>query len=240
MEKRILGCHGLRSIKTDKGMCVRGYAASYGVLSHPLPGNNGSTFRERIAKGAFDGVLADPKLDCVALWNHDQNMPLGRTTAGTLKLRSDSKGLAFDCDLPNTSYARDLYESVKRGDTNGCSFAFQLGQRNQDENWEEEEIEDEKDLGLRGKVVKALVRTIRNFQKLMDISLVTSPAYPGTSVDARNILVGAEVRSYVENRIHKLRAPQQRFGWYPSTEDPNAPDALEQKARRDLFDLILE
>jgi Escherichia/Staphylococcus phage prohead protease len=188
METRILQFRSnLRVRKTSGGLKVGGYAARYGVLSHNL-GN----FKERIAPGAFDQILRS-KPDVVALVNHDANKVLGRTTAGTLQLRSDSDGLNFDCDLPNTQTARDLHASVVRGDMNGCSFAFTLGDG--DDSFDEENDEEE-----RGK--RVIVRTIKNFSTLHDVSIVTTPAYPNTSVEPRN-LIAAEVRS----RIESFRSP---------------------------------
>jgi HK97 family phage prohead protease len=200
MEKRVQLYGGeVRASKSGNKMSVRGYAARYGVLSNPLPAGNGRTFRERIAKRAFDGVLAT-KPDVICTFNHSQDALLGRTSSGTLRLRADDQGLGFECDLPDTQAGRDTYELVQRKDV-GCSFAFELGERDQNWDEEEEEIEDEKDLGLRGRVAKAIrkiaVRTIKSFRKLHDVSIVASPAYPQTSVDARN-LVSAECRSYVE------------------------------------------
>lgn len=61
-----------------------------------------------------------------ALYNHDPNYVLGRTSAGTLTLREDEKGLYFDVRAPDTQWGRDLYASVKRGDVNQCSFGFQV------------------------------------------------------------------------------------------------------------------
>jgi hypothetical protein len=189
-------------------MNVSGYAATYGVLSHDIKTRDGS-FKERIAKRAFDKVLRSNPPDVVATFNHSVNHVLGRTGAGTLQLRSDDTGLHFKCNIAPTSYGKDLYESVKRGDISGCSFAFELGERS-DESWEEEEIEDEKELGLRGKRGKQLVRTISNFQKLHDISIVTNPAYPGTSVDARHEMVAAECRSRVQQFVKRSAVPQRR------------------------------
>src|SRR5213082_2645903 len=122
MERRTLPAFEVRA-GGDKERRLSGYAARYGILSRELPGNNGTKFRERINRGAFDGVLAE-KQDVVMLLQHNVNLPLGRTTSGTLKLRADDKGLAFDCLLPNTSFAKDAYESAKRGDLSGCSFSF--------------------------------------------------------------------------------------------------------------------
>src|SRR5882724_9266601 len=198
MEKRILSnAHEIRANKTGDRMSVSGYAARYNVLSHMLkPG-----FKERIASGAFDRVLAT-KPDVVALFNHNPDQVLGRTTSGTLRLNADKVGLAFELDLPNTTIGRDVYESVKRNDLNGCSFAFALGER-MDEFSEEDEDEDERGLysSIKRKA-KQIIRTIRNFKQLLDISIVTTPAYPGTSVDARHELVAAECRSRVES-FHK-------------------------------------
>lgn len=198
MEKRFLESTELRASKAGERMVVRGYAARYGVLSHPIPVRGGRSFRELIERGAFDNVLADPNLDVVATFNHDMNAVLGRTTAGTLRLHADEKGLAFECDLPDTTAGRDVWTSIQRGDLNSCSFAFGLGARM--DSFDQEDVEDEEGDSLRGKVkrkVKQIVRRIRSFAKLFDISVVTSPAYPGTSVAARN-LVSAECRSRVE------------------------------------------
>lgn len=154
---------------TPKGKTVSGYAARYGVLSNMLNG-----FRERIQRGAFDAVLRTSP-DVVATFNHDVNKVLGRTPK-TLRLSSDAAGLRFECDLPNTTYAADLEESLKRGDMNGCSFAFGKLEAD-DQDFAEEQVDE-------GNV---MVRTIRNFRSLLDVSIVTTPAYPGTSVALRSL-----------------------------------------------------
>lgn len=241
MEKRVqLYAGEVRASKSGDKMRVSGYAARYGVLSKPLPAGNGRSFRERIAKRAFDSVLADPNMDCILTFNHDQDKILGRTTSGTLRLEGDDSGLRFDCDLPNTQAGRDTYESVQRGDLNGCSFAFELGERG--EEWNEEEMEDEKDLGLRGRIANAIktvvVRTIKSFRKLHDVSIVTCPAYPGTQVDARN-LVAAECRSHVERTAKPTSKtpPRGAIGVYFETD---ADDLARQNRRRQLLELVLE
>jgi hypothetical protein len=188
MEKRFFQLSELRASKSGSKK-VSGYAARYNVLSHMLPGE----FKERIAKRAFDKVLAGNP-DTVCTFNHDNNQVMGRTSSGTLQLRGDDYGLGFTCDLPNTSAARDLHELVTRGDVKECSFAFMLGDEDQDWN-EEDDLENERGSSV-GRAARVIVRTIKNFSKLVDVSLVTSPAYPGTQVDARNI-VTAEVRSRV-------------------------------------------
>ena len=204
MYERRIAASEVRANSTGKEMRISGYAARYNVLSTKL-GEGTNTFRERIASRAFDRILGT-KPDTLMLLNHDANLPLGRTSAGTLQLRGDGKGLAFECLLPNTQSGRDTHESIKRGDLGSCSFAFNLGKRSDGspmDEWEEEELEDEKDLGLRGKT-KTIVRTIRDFSSLMDVSVVTYPAYGSTSVAARHNVVAAEVRS----RLEAFRNPQ--------------------------------
>src|SRR5216683_5027231 len=236
MENRILGAHELRANKTGDKMLVKGYAARYGVLSQLIPPG----FRERIAPGAFKRILA-ANPDCVMLFNHDQNVVLGRTTSGTLRLREDSKGLAFECDLPNTQAGRETYESVQRGDLNGCSFAFKLGPDMDELN--EEDVEDDSVRGAVKRKICQVVRTIRDFANLFDCSIVTNPAYPGTSVDARNLVAAAEMRS----RIDAVRKPAQSHAGRQALvhrchvreqRQARVNSAIVRRRRRNLFDQV--
>lgn len=116
-------------------------------------------YYERIQPGAFDRALAELQ-DVRALFNHDPNHVLGRTKSGTLRLTTDSTGLRYDVDLPNTQTAKDLAESVNRGDVSGSSFAFSVTASGQ-------EIE------------RSDGQTYRNITdaNLFDVSVVTYPAY---------------------------------------------------------------
>jgi HK97 family phage prohead protease len=213
IERRVLPTSfEVRATKLTNGqMGVYGYAARYGVLSGKLPSGNTGYFRERIQTGAFDRVLRSNP-DVVCLFNHDANYPLGRTTSRTLALNSDEKGLRFACELPNTSYARDLHTSIERGDLSGMSFAFNLGQG--DDDWDEEDTDEG----------RCAVRSILNFSALHDVSVVTNPAYPGTSVDAldaRNIVAPVEVRS----RLTRKQSKRSRL--FASYGNASAEDAIE-------------
>jgi HK97 family phage prohead protease len=97
---------------------VVGYSSVYNSLSENLNG-----FRERVAPTAFLKSLRE-NADVRCLINHDPSLIIGRTTNRTLRLSSDSTGLRMACSLPDTSYARDLYASISRGDVNSMSFAF--------------------------------------------------------------------------------------------------------------------
>ena len=160
-----------------EGETIRGYAAVYNSDSEWMGG-----FYEQIAKGAFDDVMDN---DTRAYFNHDENLLLGRVSSGTLRLSSDERGLYYEVDLPNTSYAKDLVELMKRGDVNQSSFAFLI----ESDRWEERD----------GKTY----RIIEKVSRLLDVSPVAQPAYP----DATSELVtrnntpeseGAEVEVQAE------------------------------------------
>jgi HK97 family phage prohead protease len=150
--------------KADGSRVITGYAAMFNSLSSDLGG-----FKEVIRPGAFTQSLADGA-DVRCLFNHDENMILGRTSAGTLRLAQDEVGLRFECELGNQSYATDLYESIQRGDIDQCSFGFYC----QDDNW----IPTSEDPGVLREVTRADV---------FDVSPVTFPAYQSTSLAARSL-----------------------------------------------------
>lgn len=200
--------HETRATESGKERRLTGYAARYGVVSNPIPGGKSGSFRERILPGAFDGVVDSP--DTVMTMNHDQNILLGRVGARTLKLSTDSKGLKFDVLLPNSSWGQNAYEAVKRGDLKGCSFAF----ADVEDSWDKED-------GF-------LIRTIKKFRKLFDVAVVTTPAYAGTSISARNLVAAAEIRSRVE-AFESLTAtveltPEERLDWWCKAKGLNRND----------------
>lgn len=147
------------SAGADLAPRIDGYAARFDVLSEDLGG-----WRERIAPGAFQKAI--PRDDVRALQNHDENRVLGRNTSGTLRLREDASGLVNEISPPDTSYFRDLRESMRRKDVTQQSFGF----RARGYSWAKED-------GL-------LVRTVRDLE-LVDVSIVTFPAYTQTSASVR-------------------------------------------------------
>jgi len=148
------------SLSSTAGKLV-GYASVYGPLSEDLGG-----FRERIAAGAFQRTL-ESRADVRALVNHDSTLVLGRRSAGTLSLTSDSTGLRVEIDPPATTYANDLKELIARGDVSQMSFGFFV---NRDE-WI---LEDEQ-----------RVRIVHDLD-LIEVSVVTIPAYPDTTIALRS------------------------------------------------------
>lgn len=150
----------VRADEEGKPAKIVGYAAVYGTQSEDIG------FRETISKGAFEG--ADTS-DVRALFNHDSSKILGRTKSGTLRVSADEVGLRYEIDVPNTTYAADLLESMQRGDVNQSSFAFS----DVDDKWEERD-------GI-------WYREIMQIRQLYDVSPVTYPAYSDTSVALRSL-----------------------------------------------------
>ena len=151
--------------KADKPGAL-GYAAVYGQMTDL------GRFSEVMLPGLFRRALAE-KQDVRAHQNHDRNIVLGRTRAGTLQLEEDNIGIHFDCDFPDTQAARDLRTSMQRGDVDGCSVGFVVRKQN----WRE---------------VRQADGTLRDVRELvdadlLDISIVTNPAYEGTSCEARSL-----------------------------------------------------
>ncbi|MEM7810280.1 MAG: HK97 family phage prohead protease [Planctomycetota bacterium] len=147
-----------------------GYAAVYYV-----EGDARTEYRlwdtavERIARGAFDGILADTTVDVRALRNHDPDRILGRRSAGTLRLSSDDVGLRYEIDLAETTAGRDTATDVESRNITGSSFWFGNGRTTITER------EDGTTVYLR-----------ESFTELYDVGPVTFPAYEGTSVLTRS------------------------------------------------------
>ncbi|MDK3656259.1 HK97 family phage prohead protease [Staphylococcus pseudintermedius] len=151
----------LETIKAvdDEQMIVEGYALRFNTLSNDLGG-----FIETISPEALEQTdLSDVR----CLIDHDSSKVLGRTTSKTLELNIDDEGLHFRCQLPNTSYARDLYENIKLQNINQCSFGFILD--------DDGDAFEKRDDGL-------FKRTINKIKSLFDVSIVTYPAYNETDV----------------------------------------------------------
>ena len=155
-EKRTMGTIEVRESDGDE-MTLEGYAAVFNSETDL------GAFREVIRPGAFDDVMDN---DVRALINHDPNLILGRTSNGTLELSTDERGLKYKVKLGDQQYARDFYESVKRGDISQSSFAFTIDKQS----WNEERT----------------VRSVDKVRQLLDVSPVTYPAYAAATVQARD------------------------------------------------------
>lgn len=144
----------------DAEKVIEGYFALYEQETELFDG-----VFEIISKGAFDNTLNN---DIRALWNHNTQYVLGRSKNGSLQLQADEKGLFGIIKLPNTQYAEDLHELVKRGDIDQCSFGFNIL---------DEDLEELASGGYRWRIKEI---------DLHEISVVTFPAYENTTVQARS------------------------------------------------------
>jgi len=165
IERRTFTIKNVEARQAEDGtMRLSGYAAVFNEDSVPLP------FLERIAPGAFRKTLTETP-DVRLLINHE-GLPLARTKNKTLRLHEDETGLYMDADLPDTQAARDLYTLVERGDVDQMSFAFRVIRQK----WSED-------------------RSRRVLTELSlsdgDVSVVTYPAYPTTTVEAREQIAAA-------------------------------------------------
>lgn len=188
---------------------IGGYAARFNLPSQNLGG-----FREFIAPGAFNRAASrnwpGTGVGVFARYNHDDNMILGNTDSGTLRLTVDDEGLRYDVDVPKAR--ADVYELVQRGDVRSSSFAFVTD----DDDWSTD------DSGFP-------VRTLQQVQ-LIDVAPVNTPAYLDTSVGLRSLAVKFDA-PYEEVRALAEKNELVRFFKRSDVVDPAAAKVAEEAER---------
>lgn len=162
----------------DGPVKISGYASIFNSRT-----SIGNYFDEVIMPGAFSRTLSDNS-DIRALFNHNWDNVLGRTKSGTLILNEDERGLKFELELPNTTVARDLAESMERGDINQCSFGFSIEEGK--ESWDYSK--------------EPALRSIHEVE-LYEISVVSIPAYDDTEAA---LVRSKEIGKSVEKRLKIL------------------------------------
>ena len=187
MELRILDLEATEMrVEKDEEQDQRkivGYAAVFNRKSKNLGG-----FVEIIRPGAFRKAIDGA--DIKALFNHDPNYVLGRTTSGTLTLEENQKGLKFEITPPDTQIIRDLVMApIERGDVSGCSFSFGLSKDG--DKWSEQG--------------DSYLREIIETSVIGDVGPVTSPAYPSTSVNVRS------AKEVYDSHVSSLRAQEKEL-----------------------------
>ena len=159
IEKRYHVVDEIRTEEADRK--VGGYAAVFNKEARIT-----ERLIEKIAPGAFRSSLSN---DIRALWSHNPDMVIGRTTNGSLKLTEDERGLAFDLSLPDTTQGRDAFTLIKQGFVTGVSFGFRV----------------KKDSWTRGENGAPHLRTLEEVE-LIEVSPTAFPAYTETSVSSRS------------------------------------------------------
>ena len=151
--------------KMEAAGTVHGYAATFD--------REPDSYGDVIRAGAFDATVkewAEKRAQGIylpLLYGHNTEDPeynIGRV----IDMGQDERGLWGDVEInPKDRSAMDLYERVKRGDVDQCSFGF--------------EIKDE-DTDIRAD--GSMHWTIKDVE-LYEVSVCTFPAYEATSVSAR-------------------------------------------------------
>lgn len=176
----------------DKGReVIAGYAIVFNSESRNLGG-----FIETISP---DAVRDADVSDVVALFNHDQNLILGRTPS-TLTLEVDERGVKYTIDPPDTTAGNDLKVSIKRGDVRGSSFGFTVKEGG--DKWDKPKMKGE-----------PWRRTITGFAKIWDVSPVVTPAYiqTDTSVAKRTLGVLKDQEERQESEALELEKSKQEL-----------------------------
>jgi uncharacterized protein len=147
---------------SSDGMSFTGYAAVFDSPSEPLP------FTEVIKGGAFQRSLKS-RNEIKLFMNHNTDVVLGSSRAGTLRLSEDSRGLLAEADLPDTTAGRDLSVLMQRGDVNSMSFGFSVPPRG--DKWSDD----------------GSTRELHQI-RLHEVSIVTGfPAYQATTASVRSL-----------------------------------------------------
>lgn len=171
----------------DNNMVIEGYFVVFNSPTELWPGGF-----EEIAPGALDATLSN---DVRALINHDTTLVLGRNKANTLELKTDSRGLWGSIKInPKDSDAVNLYERVKRGDVDQCSFGFNVV--SEETEWRDDET------------VKWTITEV----DLHEVSVCTFPAYEDTGVAARSKEVEQHKEKQLEVRKNNLKVRLKKHG----------------------------
>lgn len=155
-------------VVNEESRTIRGYGIVFNKESVDLRASNGMLFREVIRPEAVDGVPLD---NILSMHNHRSERLLGNTRSNTMRVGVDSVGVWYEVDLPNSPTGQDVYESVKRGDTQGSSFQFDI------------KSDGERVTKRNGKAFREIIK----FNGVYEMGPVSEPAYPDTSIAARSL-----------------------------------------------------
>ncbi len=163
----------LRIADGEPNYKVEGYASTFDT--YVLFSEDGIDYKERIDPNAFDGAdMSD------VVFRIDHEGPVyARTSAGSIELDIDYKGLHNVTDLSRTARSRAIFEEIAAGNYPQMSFAFTVAEDGYDR--------------------ETHTRIIHRIAKVFDISPVSFPANPNTSL-------GVKTRAYFDGVIEEERA----------------------------------
>lgn len=163
---------------------VEGYATTFNE-PYLLWREDNYTVYEQVDRNAFANTDMS---DVIFQYNHEGRV-FARMSNGTLTCTPDEHGLLTRALLGGTEIGRELFEEIKGGYTNKMSFGFRV----------EEDSREIVENAETGEVV--ITRTINKIARLYDVSAVSIPANPATSIAAR---------TYGEGVIAEAKAERQR------------------------------
>ena len=166
----------------DEDYIVEGYAA---IFDRPyvLWEDEDGTYYEVISSDAFRNTDMS---DVIFLYNHE-GMVYARISNGTLEITIDEVGIKVRADLSLTQASRDMYEAIKTGLVTKMSWAFTI--RADEYNRQTK------------------TRTVSDVKKVYDVSAVSIPANPDTSISARSFIDGVIAKEEAE-RLERQKAIQ--------------------------------
>lgn len=188
----------------SEGLVVSGYVNETGKQSHLL--GQRKKFREIIKKGAFTRALSKGN-DIHFLAEHDANKILASTRNNSLKLVEDDKGLLMTAEISDTSYGRDYHTLIKDGILRSMSFGFSVDK----DKWRK--LND-----------GTYTRDISDLT-LYEVSVVTNPAYPQSSISARGL-----------NLVEEVDIPEDAETEETNVEEKQAQDVqVEETKEQEVF-----
>jgi len=202
---------------------LEGRAIAFDTPTPIFQDYDGTQYYEQIHRDALKGVDLS---NVVLKYNHSEHVPpLASTKAGTLDLKVNSQGLEVTARMANTTQASDIHELVRTGHLDKMSFAFTVANDAYDS--------------------KTKTRTIFNFDKMYDVSVVDFPAYEQTSVSARsyikaqqeirNLEIQRQAQEAEETKKREAEEEQQRLDQEAKEEEIRALEAQKQEQRQQLI-----
>lgn len=195
---------------------IRGYAILFNTPSIVLDKDTNYEEREVIDPKAVTMQFLN-SCDIAMTMYHDRQILLARSNKGkgTLSYGIDEKGVWFEFEAPNTMYGNEALELVKRGDISGCSFIFSTYYYNADY---------VKRATKKVNGVEQVTCRVVRMTGIYDFTLTYKPAYPDTSVEARE-MAEREAKRKAERKAEAIRKIRERIG-YPAGK----PKAKKTKA----------
>lgn len=183
-------------VVSEESRTIRGYGVVFNKPSVKLR-IAGKICREIIRPEAVTGVDLSR---CLSMHNHDANRLLGNAEAGTMRTGVDEIGVWYEVDLPNSPTGEDVLESVKRGDTKGSSFQF--------------------DLAANGSTMQSrdggLIHEVTQFGNVYEMGPVTTPAYPDTTASKRLTFLRDDMEGGEMPSAEEMMEPYWQIGYMVS------------------------